>query len=395
MRILIVSQYYYPEQFQINEIAPELVKRGHSVTVLTGLPNYPVGDIYPGYEDRAGTEETINGVRVIRTSIVPRKKGKLNLIKNYLSFVKNGSKTAKRLSDCFDIVFCYELSPVTQALPAICVAKRQRIPFLLYCLDIWPESASAHVNSGFFYAAIRMISKYVYKKCDHIAVTSRPFIDYLSSVHGINKNNMSYLPQHGDDSMIDMDLKSEDNGITDFMYAGNLGMGQRVDVIIRAAAQIKEKDDFIVHIVGDGSMREELEKLASELCVKDKVIFYGNQNRTKMPSFYKLADALLITLRGDNAVGNTMPGKLQTYMSTGKPIIGAINGAANETISEAKCGACVSAGDYEGLAHLMLDFIQNSVKYKDCGVNARSYFKEHFTLNKYCNNLESLLEKMK
>lgn len=393
MRILIVSQYYYPEQFQINEIAPELVRRGHEVTVLTGLPNYPQGDIYPGYENRGGTEEIINGVRVIRVPLRPRKSGSVNLAKNYLSFVREGNKAAKRIKDMFDVVLCYELSPVTQVIPASRIAKKQRIPLLLYCLDIWPDCAMAHVMKGPVYGMIRVLSKYSYNLCDYIAVTSRPFIDYLSRNHGFDRNKMSYIPQHADESYLKLDLSSPDNGISDFMYAGNLGLGQRVDVIIRAVAELKDMD-FKVHIVGDGSQRQALETLVKQLEVEDKVIFYGNQKRDDMPTYYQKADALLLTLRGDNAVGNTMPGKLQTYMACGKPIFGAINGAADETIRDAHCGACVQAGDYEGLACLMMSYIDNPANYKACGKNAKDYFEKHFTLKQYCDDLERLLEKI-
>ena len=393
MRILIVSQYYYPEQFQINEIAPELVRRGHGVTVLTGLPNYPQGDIYPGYEDKGGTEEVIDGVHVIRVPLQPRKKGTVNLAKNYLSFVREGNKKAKQVTEKYDVVFCYELSPVTQAIPASKVARKQGIPLLLYCLDIWPECAMAHVMKGSVYSVIKAISTYSYNLCDYIAVTSRPFMKYLQHVHGFDKNKMSYIPQHADDSYLTMSLDAEKNGVADFMYAGNLGLGQRVDVIIRAAAELKN-EEFKVHIVGDGSQRNELEKLVAELGIDDKVTFYGNQKRADMPEYYRKAEALLLTLRGDNAVGDTMPGKLQTYMACGKPIFGAINGAANETIAEAHCGACVPAGDYQGLARLMKGYIAKPDDYEACGKNARTYFASHFTLKRYCDNLEELLEKI-
>ena len=393
MKILIVSQYYYPEQFQINEIAPELARRGNDVTVLTGLPNYPQGEIYPGYEEKGGTEELIDGVRVIRVSLRPRKKGAINLARNYLSFVVEGNKAAKTISDKYDVVFCYELSPVTQVIPASKLAKKQGIPLFLYCLDIWPDCAMAHVMKGPIYSAIKAISKHSYRLCDYIAVTSRPFINYLHDVHGFDKSHMSYIPQHADDMYLTMDLTSPDNGIADFMYAGNLGLGQRVDVIIRAAAELKN-EEFRVHIVGDGSQRQELENLTEELDVQEKVVFYGNQKRADMPGYYRKADVLLLTLRGDNAVGDTMPGKLQTYMACGKPIFGAINGAAYETITEAHCGACVPAGDYQGLARLMKEYIEKPSDYDACGMNAMTYFRNHFTLMHYCDALEALLEKI-
>ena len=394
MKILIVSQYYYPEQFQINEIAPELVMRGHDVTVLTGLPNYPKGEIYLGYENGQKRKEAIDGVKVIRVEEYPRKTGGKNLIKNYMSFYKNGADAAKKLKNDYDVVLCYQLSPVTMLKPAVVYAKKNKKPLLTYCLDIWPESAKDHLNIPVIYSAITALSKSLYRACDHISVTSRPFIDYFEDIIGFDRNKMSYIPQHADMSMLDIDFTAPDNGVTDFMYAGNMGKGQTLDVIIRAAAELKDRNDFFVHMVGDGSRKAELEGLSKELGVEDKIVFYGNQSRDAMPEFYKKADALLITLRGNNAVGNTMPGKLQMYMTTGKPILGAINGAANEVIKEAGCGKCVAAGDYKGLASIMEDYINNKEEYVDCGPNARKYFLANFTLKKYCDDLEEQLKKL-
>ena len=203
---------------------------------------------------------------------------------------------------------------------------------------------------------------------------------------------MSYLPQHADTGLLDVDMAAEDNGVTDFMYAGNMGKGQTLDVLVRAVAELRDRNDFMVHMVGDGSKREELEALVESLGVKDKFIFYGNQKREDMPAFYKKADALIITLRGNNAVGNTMPGKLQAYMTTGKPIFGAINGAANEVIGEADCGRCVAAGDYKGLAGIMADYADDPDKYSHAGERAREYFKEHFTLETYMDKLEEQIK---
>lgn len=395
MNILIVCQYYYPEQFQINDIAPELVKRGHDVTVLTGLPNYPQGEIYQGYENGKKRNEIVNGVRIIRVEEHPRKNGIRNLILNYISFAGKGLKEVKKLTSDYDIVFCYQLSPVTMVIPAAAYAKKFGKPLLLYCLDIWPESAKDHLNLPLIYDLIGRLSRNLYRKCDHICVTSRPFIDYFKSEIGYDENKMSYIPQHADASMLNQNLETEKkDGIINFMYAGNMGKGQTLDVIIRAVAELKEKNSFVVHMVGDGSKRKELELLSKDLGVSGKIIFHGNQKRDNMPEFYKNADVLLISLRGNNAVGNTMPGKLQMYMTTGKPILGAISGAANEVIRESACGGCVPSGDYAGLAGLMADFIDHPQKYADCGKKGRAYFKKHFTLEQYMNSLEDLLYKL-
>lgn len=395
MKILIISQYYYPEQFQINEIAPELVRRGHEVTVVCGLPNYPKGVIFEGYENRF--EEVINGVKVIRCKNVPRGHNPLSLVRNYISFYRNANKLVDTLPDDYDVVLSYQLSPISMVIPAVRYKERTGKPLLLYCLDLWPESAQAHVKfkKGLLYRYITRLSGKLYNSCDRILVTSKPFIGYLSRKHRIPESKLGYLPQHADGSMLEHDFSKVGNdGKVHFMYAGNIGAAQTLDVVIRAAAQLGKRSDYVVDFVGDGSKRAELEEMVRKYGLTKNFVFHGNQKRADMPSFYREADVLLITLRGTNAVGDTMPGKLQTYMTVGKPILGAINGAAQQVIEEAQCGSCVKAGDYEGLAKLMKSFIELPKEYDVCGKNARSYFKQHFTLENYMEGLEAELQRL-
>lgn len=394
MKILIVSQYYYPEQFQINEIAPELARHGHKVTVVCGLPNYPKGEIFEGYENRF--EEKIDGVTVMRCNNVPRGHNPMQLIRNYWSFVKESKKVVRSLPNDFDVVLGYQLSPITSMLAALSYKKKNGAPVLFYTLDIWPVSAEAmlHGKRNPVYWCVKSLSKRIYQSADKILVTSRPFIDYLHRDLGVPEERMAYLPQHADTGMLEKDLHAENNGVADFMFAGNLGKGQRVDVIIKAAAVLGARKDYKIHIVGDGRMMQELSQMVKDNGLEENVVFYGNQKREDMPSFYKMADVLLITLRGNNEVGNTMPGKLQMYMTAGKPILGAINGAAAEVIEEAQCGSCVGSGDCEGLARLMETYIATPEDYEYCGKNAREYFRQHFTLEQYMNGLEGELRKL-
>lgn len=402
MNILIVSQYYWPEQFQINEIAPELVKRGHEVTVLCGVPNYPKGVIFEGYETAdkriAKAEEYCGrtGVRVVYVNQVPRGKNPLQLVFNYMSYSRNGCKMVSRLDPGFDVVLGYQLSPVTSMYPAVEYKRLHGTPLVLYTLDIWPISAESMLRSkrNPLYSVARRISKKIYGAADRILVTSRPFIDYLHSENHVPTERMGYLPQHAGTEMLDADLTADDNGIADFMFAGNLGKGQRIDVIVNAAKVLGARRDYHIHIVGDGRMRNTIEEMVKEAGLSDNFTFYGNQKREDMPRFYKMADALLITLRGNNEVGNTMPGKLQMYMTTGKPIFGAINGAANEVIRESGCGNCTVAGDSKGLAGIMRSFIEQPNKYSECGINAREYFRHNFTLYTFIDGLEAELKQI-
>lgn len=399
MKILIVTQYYYPEQFQINDIAPELVKRGHEVTVLCGVPNYPKGVVFKSYET-SGERELAEkeyfehtGVKVVHVSQIPRGNNPFSLIRNYISFARNSKNAVRQVDRDFDVVLGYQLSPITSMYAALEYKKLNGAPVVYYTLDIWPVSAEGMLKSkkNPLMWPVKWMSRKIYQGADRILVTSRPFIDYLQRVDGVETRRLAYLPQHADSRMLEMDMKADDNAVADFLFAGNIGKGQRADVIVEAAKILGRRGDYRIHMVGDGRMREELERKVREAGLADNVIFYGNQKREDMPSFYKMADALLITLRGNNEVGNTMPGKLQMYMTTGKPILGAINGAANEVIHESGCGACVIAGDYKGLADLMLRYIEHPEQFEGCGENARRYFKKHFTLEKYMVELEKEL----
>lgn len=406
MKILIVTQYYFPEQFQINEIAPELVKRGHDVTVLCGVPNYPKGVVYNGYttkNERLQAEAEYfrqTGVKVMHCNQIPRGHNPLQLILNYFSFVRNSKTVIQKIVEAeeakYDIVLGYQLSPITSMYAALEYKKLTGVPVVYYTLDLWPVSAQSQIHNtkNPLYRLVARMSRHLYAGADKILVTSRPFIDYLHEVNNIPFDRMAYLPQHAGEEMLDMDLNAAENGIADFMFAGNIGAGQRIDVIIAAARILGPRPDYKIHIVGDGSKRMELEAEVVAEGLQDNVVFYGNQKRADMPSFYKKADALLITLRGNNEVGNTMPGKMQMYMTAGKPVLGAINGAANEVINESRCGSCVKAGDAEGLAVIMKDFIEHPESYKDCGKNARAYFKNHFTLDHFMNGLERELNSL-
>lgn len=399
MKILIVSQYYFPEQFQINEIAPELVKRGHEVTVLCGIPNYPKGVVFLGYETQEKRERMEKeymektGVRVIHVNQTSRGKNPFSLIRNYLSFVKNSKKATRTLDGDFDVVFGYQLSPVTSMYAALEYKKLTRTPVVYYTLDIWPVSAEGILKSkkNPLMILVNRISRAIYLGADKVLVTSRPFMEYLHRVNGVDMSRMAYLPQHADLGMINDDLTADDNGVVDFMFAGNIGKGQRVDVIIEAAKLLGKRGDYKIHLVGDGRMCQAMEQLVRKYGLEDNVVFYGNQKRNDMPRFYKMADVLLITLRGNNEVGNTIPGKMQMYMTVGKPIIGAINGGTQEVIRESKCGICVNAGDYEGLAKVMEFCIEHPDDFAECGENARKYFMKHFTLDRYMDRLEKEL----
>lgn len=394
MKILVVCQYYFPENFQITPICEQLAKDGHDVTVVTGLPNYPTGIIPEEYKT-GHRDEVLNGVRVIRCHEIGRKKGAAYLALNYLSFVRSASNMVRKLPDDFDVVFVYQLSPVLMGLPALKYSKRHKKPLLLYCCDLWPESMKMYVsnenNPAFKWA--KGISKKVYSAADKIACQSTSFLPYLKNTHGIPDKKLVYIPAFADETYLSQDF-TPDGDIIDFVFLGNLGIAQNLIAVLKAVEKIKDVPGFMVHFVGDGSVLDEMKKYVAEHGLEKVVTFYGRRPVDEMPRFYKLADACMVSLQADNQIGLTLPGKVQGYMAAGKPIIGMIDGSAKDVIEESGCGICVKAGDIEALALAMKDFIENREKYKDCGSKAREYFKVNFKKSIFMKILENELERL-
>lgn len=395
MKILVVCQYYYPEQFRINDICEKLVEDGHSITVLTGLPNYPEGNIPKEYRWGRKRKEIINGVKVLRTFEIGRKSGVVGMALNYVSYMLSASVKTLFLNKDFDIIFVYQLSPVTMVLPGIVMKRRIGKPLYLYSCDIWPESMKNILpdENGLIFKVVKRFSRYLYSQCDAITVTSKPFIKYFNLEHSIPIEKISYIPQHAEDIYLKPGTSTIDD-ITDFVFMGNIGIAQDIECILNAADRLKQIPNFKIHFVGDGSYLEKSKLIASNKGLNDIVIFHGRHPLERMPDFYMIADACLLTLKADNLIGLTMPSKLQGYMAAGKVVIGAINGAAQEVIKESQCGLYVNAGDSVALAEVMKDFIESPGKYKNCGENGREYFKKHFTKDIYIEKLEEKLNRL-
>jgi glycosyltransferase involved in cell wall biosynthesis len=400
MKILVVTQYYYPEQFNINLICESLVKQGNIVTVLTGLPNYPTGKIPAEYKWFKKRNEIINGVKIIRTLEVGRKPGFLGLALNYFSFMISASIKAITIKKDFDIIFVYQLSPITLALPAVVLKKISGKPLYLYCLDIWPESAKNLIKDSncFIFKSIKLFSRFIYNQCDHISVTTDTFIGYFKDTHNLPEEKLSVIPQQGIDEYINM-VFTTDNDCVNFVFMGNVGISQSIYTIIDAAALIKDQVKFKVNIVGDGSYMNKIKNDISLKGLEDIFVFHGRHQQKDMPNFYKIADACLLTLDGSTLIGETVPSKLQGYMAAGKPVLAAINGAAKRIILESKCGAVVEAGDSEGFSLIMKEFIDDPKKYSSAGKNGKEYYLRHFTeeifLRNLQNNMIQLIEEMK
>lgn len=392
MKILVVSQNFYPEQFRINDICVELVNRGHDVTVLTGLPNYPQGKLYAGYEKKQKRNEVYNGVNIIRVYERERKSGgAINLFLNYYSFRNSALRYVKKLDKDFDVVFVYQISPVMQAEAALKYKKLYGVPVILYCLDLWPASLQAGglKPSSLIYKHYEKVSKKIYNACDKILVSSKMFLNYFENDLKINKNKIEYLPQYAEDMFIacDENVALQKANVYNFVFAGNVGKMQNVELIIDVAKELAEKP-VLFHIVGGGSRLEKCKERAQGL---NNVKFYGQLPLSQMPSFYNLADAMLVTLCKNDLISLTLPGKVQTYMAAGKPIIASGDNELKRVIDEAQCGFISPADDKDGLKQNILNFIECNDK-KALAKNSRLYYEGNFTKEKFFEKLNKELE---
>lgn len=386
MKILVICQYYRPEPFCISDICEELVRRGHDVTVVTGIPNYPMGEIYEGYRHGKKRDEILNGVKVHRCFTIGRRHNAFRRVLNYYSYMLSSMSYIKRLSDDYDVVFVNQLSPVMMAKAGIKYKKKHGVPLVMYCLDLWPESLIAggvRRGSGtyeFFYKTSRKI----YMQADKIFVTSRSFSDYFEKEFGIK--NTDYLPQYAESVFTPEQCQKERNDYIDLMFTGNVGAAQSIETIIEAARLTSDITNLRWHIVGDGSELDNLKALAEGM---KNIVFHGRRPLKEMPKYYAMADAMLVTMKKDPVLSFTLPGKVQTYMAAGKPIIGAIDGEASLIVADADCGICSGAEDARSLAENARRFV--SMNSRSCGENARKYYDKYFAKQNFIDRLESEL----
>lgn len=387
MKILVVCQHFYPENFRINDICYELVKRGNQVTVLTGLPNYPEGKVLKEYKWHKNRKQIINGVNVVRCSLVGRGNSTLMMMINYMWFAIFGSLKALFMKKDFDIVYVYQLSPITMTWPAIVVKKMKKIPLIIHVLDQWPVSVTTGGISkqSLIYKILTIWSRNAYNNADLITCSSKSFKNYFINELGLSeKKKFLYLPSYAESDYENIESKQDDT--FDLVFAGNIGPAQSVETIVEAANILKDNKKIKFHIVGDGLSRKKCEDLANSYKL-DNIKFYGYHKVEDMPKYYAIADAFLITMVNNDVVNSTLPAKLQSYMVAAKPIIGSISGEVFNVINEAKCGLCCESLDYKSLADLILK-ASKSKKLEQWSKNSYNYYIRNFEKNKCLNDLE-------
>lgn len=402
MRILVISQYFWPEEFRINDVVRGLVERGHKVTVLTSLPNYPSGKFFSGYSWTGPYRDTHGNATVIRVPVLPRRKSGLGLAFNYLSFVLSSCLLGPfQCRGQFDSIFVYQPSPVSVGVPARLLGWLKQAPILFWIQDLWPESLSATgaVRSPILLRMVDALVRWIYRGCALVLVQSEAFIKPVQG-KGVDDKKIRYFPNSAESIYRPKSYRSLWQGPVlpegfRVMFAGNLGAAQSLETILAAATHLKKYSQIKWMIVGDGRkmtwVREEIGKRGLMDCVH----LLGRHPIDSMPLWFAQADVMLVTLRRAPIFSMTIPAKLQSYLACGRPVIAALDGEGARVVSAAGAGIAVPADDPVALAAAVLDLSNiTSEQLAAMGARGREYFESHFDRNLLLDRLEGWLQEV-
>ena len=402
MRILIVSQYFWPENFKINTLSLELKNNGHEVFILTGLPNYPNGKISKNYSFWKNNNEIWNGIEIYRSKLIPRFSGNgINLVINYLSFaIFSSIKVLFSINKKPDLIFVYEPSPITVGIPAI-VAKRKfgGIPIFFWVQDLWPDSLkdAGAVKNRYILKSVDKLTRYIYKKSEIILVQSRAFTEYILK-QGVPLHKIKYFPNPTESFYNVTKITTEYSNLLpigfNLIFAGNIGEAQSFETLIGAAYKLKQFNYPIYwNILGDGRAKEYLVKKVIQLNMKDNFIFKGSFKSEEMPLFFACADALIVSLKKSDIFSLTIPAKVQSYLACGKPIIGSIDGEGAKIINESESGYVSPSEDIDKLVSNIIKLYElTEIERSQLGKNARVYFEREFAMEILINKLEDIFK---
>jgi len=402
LRILVVSQYFWPETFRVNEIVSELVARGHELTVLTGRPNYPEGAVSKEFLADPARFSRFAGAEVVRVPLRPRGEGSLQLVLNYWSFVAWGCILGpwKLRGRRFDAIFVFETSPITAALPAILLKWLKRAPLSMWVLDLWPDTLKAVgiVKSEGAFQAVGLLCRFIYRHCDLVLGQSRAFVGPIQRWAG-SSEKFRYFPAWAEEVF---DGASSDvapapelaphAGCFNIVFAGNIGEAQDFPSLLRAAALTRERPEIHWLIVGDGRAAAQVRQGIARLGLADTVFMLGRHPVERMPSFFAGADALLVSLKAEPIFAMTIPGKVQSYLAAGKPVLGMLDGEGARVIEEAGAGMVARSGDAQALArHAIALAGLAPAERAAMGSRGRAYCEREFKRTTLIDQLESWL----
>jgi len=401
MRILIVSQYFWPETFRINDLAIELVQRGHEVFVLTGKPNYPKGKIFEGYHFFTWSREVYNGIKIFRVPIIPRGKASgAQLAVNYASYVLFACLFIFFKRYRFDVSLTFAISPITQVYPALLHKKLFKSRAYLWVQDLWPESVAAagKVKSLKVLEILNQMVKFIYQKSDAVLVQSKGFIPSICE-KGINFRKIFYIPNWAEDFF----LNEPDPNLNKYrslvpsgfvvMFAGNIGESQDFESILSAAEKTMHLNEIKWVILGDGRRRSWVENEVRNRKLSKTFFLLGSYPVEEMPYFFQFANLMLLPLKDEPIFSLTIPSKIQSYLASGKPIATMLNGVGNEVIREAGCGFIAKAGEYNKLAENILSAYSSQSEVLDkMGNRGKIFYEKEFQKQSVINRLLEVID---
>lgn len=403
MKILIVTQYFWPENFKINDLTSGLIERGYEVTIFTGMPNYPKGSFFSNYSFFGPYKETHpGGYTIYRSPLIPRGRGKaIGLILNYLSFALLGSFFILRLIPVkFDKIFVYETSPITVGIPAIVFKWLKKIPIYFWVTDLWPESIEAvgAIKSKKILNLVGLLVKFIYSQCDHILMSSPGFKDRIT-IFNVPESKLLYFPQWAEEFYHPLSIPPQlsffDNhkNSLKLIFAGNIGKAQGFETLIKAAEELKSYQDIHWFILGDGRDKAWAISEVKRLSLTNNFHFLGSFPPTEMSNFFYYADALVVSLKKAEIFSLTIPAKIQSYLACQKPILGSIDGEAAKIITHANAGFVSPAEDFKALSSNILKLKKLSLNHRtELGENALKYSSAIFDRKILINRLEQLLK---
>jgi colanic acid biosynthesis glycosyl transferase WcaI len=404
MRLLVVTQYFWPENFRVNDLVAELTARGHCVTVLTGVPNYPDGEVFADFAAHPGQFAAYAGAAVVRVPMLPRHRGGLRLMLNYGSFACSAAVVgAWRLrGKPFDAIFVFEPSPVTVGLPAILLKYLKGAPLAFWVLDQWPETLQA-VGVVRSEAVLRMVGRlvsYIYRHCDLLLAQSASFVPRIRRYAGA-RSAVEYFPSWSDTSTVGGQVGTAAEvpyapDVFTIVFAGNIGDAQDFPAILAAAEILRDRNDVRWVIVGDGRRSEWVAQEIRRRGLESRMLMLGRFPLDRMPSFFASADALLVALKSEPVFAMTIPGKVQSYLAAGKPILAMLDGEGADVIRRSGAGLACNAGDAAGLADNVVRMIEMSPGERLAMARAAIRVStEEFDRGRLIDRLETLLAGMR
>lgn len=404
MKILIVSQYFWPETFIINDLVTTWAQQGHTVKVLTGKPNYPDGEVFAGYEQDGSAEEVFGAnVKVFRAPLRPRgRSSAVNLVRNYLSFIVNGCRyfgSAVR-GESYDFILVFAPSPITSVIPAIYLKWKMKTHLAVWVQDLWPDSleATGFIKNKAVLSVVSLLVRAIYKCTDTLLAQSQAFMPEIARFARPDKivyYPNSYLQPAGEtrDDQVPADLLEMMEQHFCMVFAGNLGTAQSVETIIAAAERLKHVAAIKLVVVGSGSLFEYMSEEKARLDLHNLVL-PGRFHGSAMPQFYRRAGGLLVTLKRSRIFSLTVPSKVQAYMAAGVPIVAALDGEGARIIEQARAGLSCAAEDAVALSVCIEKLFNMPADERAAlGHAGRVYFEEHFEMERQAQNLVEIMQR--